>query len=245
MKVLIIDDVRNNRKFLKSLLREYFPEIEVIDESESVSSSIELLSMENYELILLDIELKDGVGFDILNEITDYAYVVVVSAYKEYALDAFKYNVTDYILKPLVIDDLKNAVNKVLNMVRREEDRKEPAEFNAHSLNEAKAEGNVLIYYKNEYIAIAKKDIVYIKAQGRYSEVCLTNGQRIVSYKNLKEFEKALPDLMVRAHHSYLVSLFHVLSFSRDKSMLILSTKEEVPVSIRKKELLFKHFDVF
>jgi len=168
MKVLIIDDVKNNRKFLKSLLREYFPEIRTIDESESVLSSIEMLNDENYELIFLDIELKDGIGFDILNEITDYAYVVVVSAYKEYALDAFRYNVVDYILKPLMIGDLKNAVNKVMELIRKEEVKQAP-ELDMRSLPEPKADGNLLVSYKNEYIAIAKKEIAYIKAHGKYS----------------------------------------------------------------------------
>jgi two-component system LytT family response regulator len=245
VKALVVDDHRINRFYLKDLISEHFPKIGVIDEAESVASAKIKLDGEQYDVIFLDIELTDGIGFDVLSEIPDFVYVIVVSNHREYAIDAFKHNVVDYLLKPVNLKDFKAAVKKVMDLYEKAIALKNPV-INENSLKtKQEAEGSLLVNYKKQYVAIEKRDILYIKAIGKYSEIHVTGNKHYISYKNLKEFENAMPELLARIHHSYLVNVKSIVSFSRETSQVILSNGNGIPVSVRKREELFKKFNVF
>jgi two-component system LytT family response regulator len=244
MNVLIIDDHKINRSLLKRLLNDNFKKITRVDEAESVSVSLKLLEASNYDLIFLDIELKDGIGFDVLNELTAFVYVIVISGHKEYAIDAFKHNVVDYLLKPINIEDFKRAVKKVWSLYEGAEKLKKVNNIDLTKLN-GHGEDSLLLNDKNGYIVISKNDILFIKANGKCSEIFLTNGKTYTSYKNLKEFETVLSDILVRIHHSYLVNTKWIVYYFRETALVKLSTGHELPVSVRKKEELFKKFSLF
>lgn len=246
MKALIVDDHSINRLYLKTLLEKNFSEIEKIDEAATVAASIRLIENINYDLVFLEIELKDGIGFDILKEIKDFAHVIVVTNRKEYAIQAIKYNVVDYLLKPVDLRELKNALRKIIKPSARVENKKITA-FNNEIPKEQihSRDGALMINFKNQYTALNKKDILYIKALGKYSEVYVAGKCHYTSYKNLKEFETAMNDSFVRTHHSYLVNLTSIVSYSRDTSQVELCNGMYIPVSVRKREELFKRFKVF
>lgn len=245
MKALIIDDHKINRLYLKTLLEENFTLIKKIEEAGTVSAAISLIEANNYDLIFLDMELKDGLGFDVLKEIKDFVHVIVVTSHKEYAIQAFKHNVVDYLLKPVDLNEFKNAVKKVVKLHEKEEFAK-IVNLNTEVVKQNNEnEDTLMINYKNQYIAIEKKDIVFIKALGKYSEIHVAGRSHFTSYKNLKEFENAMTNLFVRVHHSYLVNFKCIVSYSRETSNIILSNGDHIPVSVRKREELFKKFKVF
>jgi two-component system LytT family response regulator len=243
MKSLIVDDHKINYVLIKNLLRESFPEFEVVDEADSVSSALDRLESANYDLVFLDMQLKDGMGFDILRAMTDFVYVIVISSHPEYALEAFKHNVVDYLVKPFDTAGFRKAVEKVLDLHKRSEALRKTA--SAGQTDKEKLRNRLLVNYKNKYIAIAEKEVLFIKAQGKYSEIHTVKGERYLSYKNLKEFEDAIPGTLIRIHHSYLVNADYIVSFSREESQIELSGGLELPVSVRKKEELLKSFKVF
>ena len=245
MKALIIDDHKLNRLYLRTLLEKNFPILKTIDEAGTISGALGLFETVNYDLIFLDMELSDGMGFDILKEIKDFVYVIVVTNHKGYAIQAIKHNVIDYILKPIDLNEVKSAVKKVLKLHEKEETVKSTV-VTAETLKIKNEVGNsVMINYKNKYVALEKKDILFIKALGKYSEIHVTSKSHYTSYKNLKEFETAMTDLFIRIHHSYLVNFKCIVSYSRETSHVTLSNGEEIPVSVRKREELFKKFKVF
>lgn len=245
MKALIIDDNKVNRLYLRSILEKHFPQIKTIDESASVSNSIELIGASEYDVVFLDMELKDGMGFDILREIKDFIYVIVVTGFKDYAIEAFKHNVVDYLLKPINESELTNAVKKVIKLCEKDASAKlVPIQEEMRKTKE-ESETPIMISFKNELIALDKKDIVFIKALGKYSEIHVYSKSHYTSYKNLKEFETAMTASFVRIHHSYLVNLGSIVSYSRDTSHVRLSNGEDIPVSVRKRDELFKRFRVF
>ena len=245
MKVLIIDNNKISRLYISSLLEEHFPVIKKIDEAGTVSAAKGFLENSNYDLIFLDMELKDGMGFDVLKEIKEFVFVIVVTDYKEYAIQAFKHNVVDYILKPIDLNEFKNAVKKVVRLHQKEEIARHLNLAGDTLKNQGASEDALMINYKNKYIALAKKDIVFIKALGKYSEIHVASKSHYTSYKNLKEFERVMTDTFVRVHHSYLVNFKCIVSYSRETSHVMLSNGDEVPVSVRKREELFKRFKVF
>ena len=108
-----------------------------------------------------------------------------------------------------------------------------------------KIENRLMLNYKNNFVALDKKDIVFIKALGKYSEIHVAGKGQYTSYKNLKEFETAMTDMLIRIHHSYLVNIKCIVSYSRETSRVELSSGEQIPVSVRKREELFKKFEVF
>lgn len=245
MKVLVIDDHKINRLYLINLLEEHFPLIKKIDESSTVASSINLVETMDYDIIFLDMELGDGVGFEVLKRIKDFAYVIIVSCYKEYAIQAFKHNVVDYILKPVNVAEFKAAVKKVIALYDKASKAKKALITSENALVRKETEGELMVNYKNEFIAINRKDIVFIKALGKHSEIHVAGSRHYTSYKNLKEFENAMTDILIRIHHSYLVNIGSIVSYSRETSQVLLNNGQAIPVSVRKREELFKRFQVF
>jgi len=245
MKALLIDDHKISRLYLKTLLEENFPVVKKIEEAGTVSAALRLLETVDYDLIFLDMELKDGMGFDILKEIKDFVYVIVVTNHKEYAIQAFKHNVVDYILKPVDLNEFKNAVKKVIRLQEKAESFRDTGISTDFSKPKNETENVFMVNYKNQYITIDKNDILFIKALGKYSEIHVSSKPHYTSYKNLKEFETVMMDTFVRIHHSYLVNFKCIVSYSRDTSHVKLSNGEEIPVSVRKREELFKKFKVF
>jgi len=245
MKALIIDDHKLNRLYLKTLLEKNFPNLKTIDEAGTISGALGLFETVNYDLIFLDMELKDGMGFDVLKEIKDFVYVIVVTNHKGYAIQAIKHNVVDYLLKPIDLNEVKSAVKKVIKLQEKEENVKSSVVHAEISKTKTELENSVMINFKNEYVALDKMDILFIKALGKYSEIHVMSKSRYTSYKNLKEFETAMTDLFIRIHHSYLVNFKRIVSYSRDTCHVTLSDGQEIPVSVRKREELFKKFKVF
>jgi len=245
VKALVVDDHKINRVYLTELLKKNFPNIKVVDEAESVTTAKEKLDEAQYDIIFLDVELNDGIGFKVLSDLPDFVFVVVVSSHRQYAIDAIKHNVVDYLLKPIIFKDLESAVKKVTILYEKVIALKQGVLNKKLSKNKDEAEGSLLVNHKKEYVAIDKKDILFIKAIGKYSEIYVVGDKHYVSSKNLKEFEIAMPEMLIRIHHSYLVNARHIASFMSETSEVILANGNGVPVSVRKREVLFKRFDVF
>lgn len=251
MRTLIVDDHKINRSLLKVLIKDYFPEITTVDEAESVKASLELLETTNYDLIFLDIELKDGIGFEVIKEITDFVFVIVISSHKDYAVEAFKHNVVDYLLRPINIPEFKQAVTKVFELYekseafRRSPDADSPYENSLIERSESVNDNVILVNHKTGYLSILTKDILYIHAQGKCSEIHVSDDVHYISYKNLKEFEGVMNDLFVRIHHSYIINTEHLSYYSRDKFTVTLRNGKEIPAATRKKDELLKKFNIF
>jgi DNA-binding LytR/AlgR family response regulator len=120
MKVLIIEDEIPAQRMLKNMLAALDYEIEVVDCLNSVKSSVEWFKHNSHpELVLMDIELSDGISFDIIEQVTIESMIIFTTAYDEYAIQAFKVNSLDYLLKPIDADDLQAAFEKYENYSKK------------------------------------------------------------------------------------------------------------------------------
>lgn len=245
MNALIVDDYKAHRLYLKNLVKENFDFIDRVDEAESVTSALQLLNQNDYDILFLDMELKDGIGFDILREMKDYVFAIVVSSHKEYAIEAFKHQVIDYILKPVNVSEFKNAVNRVFKMQTKTEFLKQGDQKAELIAPLQIVESDLMVNYKNTFVKIKKNDILFVKAQGKNSEIYMSDNKCYTSNKNLKEFELVMSSNLIRIHHSYLVNKTNIISFCRESSEVKLSGGVSVPVSVRKREELFRNFKVF
>lgn len=235
MKTLIVDDVKLSRDGLGSLIRTYMPEAEIIGSVPSVQEARKLVRSEAVDLLFLDIQLQDGIGFDVLEDVPFETKVIFITAYEKYAIDAIRKGAFDYLLKPVNVEELKNCIARIRETGVIEQQKKDD------SSPEAKVfQDRIGIASMDGIDYVETQDIFYLKADGKYTEV-RTGENTLISSKNLKLFEYILPEqLFMRVHHSYIVNLSKARRFNKEDAMLILKDGTNIPVSKSRKDLLMK-----
>lgn len=239
IKAIIIEDEQQARVALKHEINHYCPDLEIVAEADSVSSGITAIQNNPSNLIFLDIQLTDGVGFDILEAVQPLdAKVIFTTAYSEYALRAIKFSALDYLLKPIDGEELAAAVGKV---------RQEQSADYQRQIN------NLLQFHRqkdqHKRIALATSDgihlyelrnIIRCSSEGNYTNIFFTNKRKLLVAKTLKELEELLsPFDFERIHKSHIINLDHLESYlNKDNGYVVLSDGTSISVSQRKKPQL-------
>ncbi len=237
MNTLIVDNVKLSRVGLATLVNTYLPEATIIGSVPSIEEARRILKLEIIDLLFLDIQLLDGSGFDILDDVSLDTKVIFITSYEQYAIDAIRKGAFDYLLKPLNIKELKNCIQRIRELKTLENEHQRKKQIQEDSFIFADKIG-ISSVDSIDYVDIM--DIIYLKADGKYTIVC-TKTQKITSSKNLKMFELVLPEkFFARVHHSFLVNIAEVRRFKKDDALLVLSDGSEIPVSKSRKELLMK-----
>ena len=235
MRTLIIDDYAPNRKRLKDLVERYCPEVTVIGEADGVQSGFEAIEKTQPELLLLDIEMDDGTGFDLLTLCKSYAFkVIFITAHDHYALKAFRFSAVDYILKPIDLDDLQKAISKT-----KEQAKQSKLRLDTLLENQNTPQKLVLSDADTIYLVDINK-IIRCQSQNNYTQFYLSDGREILITKTLKDYESLLADqYFFRAHRSHLINLQHFDKFDkRDGGIIYMKDGSMVPVSNQKREVL-------
>lgn len=242
LSLVIIDDEPKARSTIREILALSEQKIEIFGEAGDVRSAYELISQKRPELILLDINLPDGSGFDLLKKFETIDFkVIFITAHEEYAVRAFRFSALDYILKPIAASDLINAVKKAGETIKGE---KTEEKFKAFLANLEKI--NKIVLRTTESIHIINlNNIVRCESDVNYTTFYLTNGEKLLVSKTLKEFDEMLvPSGFFRTHQSHLVNLDHITRYDKGEGgHLIMDDGSLVPVSTRKREQLFRLFE--
>lgn len=224
LKAVIIDDERKSRENLELLLNSFVENVEIVGMADGVLTGIKTIEDLNPDVVFLDIHLSNGDGFQVLEQLKDkHQNVIFVTGHEEHAVKAFRSEAVDYLLKPVSIEHLQTAVERVQKRSEGPQDHT-PSQI---SLSTSKG----LIFLKTE-------DILYCKGDGAYTYFFLKSGERITTSKNLKEYEKRLVDYpFFRCHKSYLVNLSEIKTYVRGEGgHVIMTNGENVSVSKRRKE---------
>ncbi|MDB4292775.1 LytTR family DNA-binding domain-containing protein [Maribacter sp.] len=237
VKALIIDDEANARKGLRLVLQKYCPEVQVLALCESPEVGLEKIAELQPDLIFLDVQMPKMSGFDLLEKLPEINFeVIFVTAYDRYAIKAIKFSALDYLLKPIDVDELVTAVEKISKK------QKNKAIKYKSLLNNVRPGPDKLkrlaIPSDNEIIMQPIKEIIYCEADSNYTTLFLTSGKKIIVAKTLKEFENILPETdFCRIHHSTLVNMAHVVKYIKGEGgYVIISNDKHLNVSRRKKE---------
>ena len=237
---VIIDDEISNLNLLKHFIVNFVPNLKIIGEAINVEEGIEIINEKKPEILFLDIQLNEKNAFDLLNKVDIGEFeIVFVTAFEDYALKAFKYNAIDYVLKPIIIDDLKLAVSKCIRRI----DEKKSFLINDHSLEKKKATCSskfISIASINKVDLIKMEDIIFCKSDGRYTSFYLINNEEIIACKNLGQFEEILDDtLFFRIHHSYIINLKYLISITRNTGYYCeMINNINLPIAKRRQESL-------
>jgi two-component system LytT family response regulator len=235
---IIIDDVDNSRLTLAHDLAQYCPQIKIIGEANSVKTAISEISEKKPDVVFLDIQLGDGLGFEILESIKDFDFqVIFTTALDSYGIKAIKFSALDYLLKPIDPDELVEAVNK-LEKNTKTDNIKDSINLLLNNIKDIQpSHKRIVLNSADKVHMVYITDIIRCESQGSYTIFHLKSKEQIVVTKNLKEYENLLEEYsFIRVHHSHLINFAYLKEFvKKDGGYAVMTDNTQVPVSFRKK----------
>jgi len=240
MNALIIDDEYHARENLKMLLEEYCPYIKVLGEARDLKSGLLAITEHKPDVVFLDIRMPSGSeGFEMLEQCAESDFLVVfVTAFKDYAIDAFKVNAVDYILKPIDVEELEAAGERL--MKRHELHKGNPetskgyqASLRALSQDMLGRNLRLALHHQSGIKLVKPEEILYLSAEGNCSQLHFMDGGQYMDTRTLKSFEDRLdPAMFMRVHRSFIINMMELREFSREEgNHALMSSGIKVPVS--------------
>ena len=238
LRTVIIDDEYHIRDTLVNMLNMNCPDVRVVGQASGVVSGIAAIKELQPELVLLDIQMKDGTGFDLLYGLPSIDFkVIFITAYDQYALQAFRFSAVDYLLKPVNPEQLTEAVLRAGKLTDDHFNKQmKVLEENLKSVNN---KNKKIILRTTESIHLLDvSNIICCDSDSSYTTVHTVEGEKIIVSRTLKEYEEMLTECgFYRVHKSYLINLVHVKRFDRqDGGYIVLTNDLKIPVASRKRE---------
>ncbi|MEZ4979175.1 MAG: LytTR family DNA-binding domain-containing protein [Chitinophagales bacterium] len=226
-RILLVEDENGAVEVFKNLLSFHSNDFVLEAVAGSVKEGVEMINSFKPDILVLDISLPDGTGFDILEivEVINFE-VVFITAYEQFALQAIKKNAFDYLLKPIHSKELHNCLLRLKEKISEKKERNSYKKLAIHTLDGI------------EFIDF--NEILFLKSESNYTEINLINGKKHLASKTLKVFEDLLDNNFIRVHQSYIISLAHIKLYSKSDSTITLIGNVEVPVSKSRRESLLK-----
>lgn len=245
IKAILVEDEPRSIKLLKNLLFEYCPEVKIIGEAQTVDEAYHCIIKQIPDVIFLDIELQRESGFDLLNKFSEIQFeIIFTTAFEHYALKAIKASALDYLLKPIDIDELQLAVGKISKINETNHFSKKFDVFK-QNLNRSKSETFQLALPSIDGLTIVRVDeIMYLRSDRQYTIFYLNSGEKLVTSKNLGEYEELLADYnFFRVHHSSIINISEVKKYLRGEGgSVVMSNGEQIEVAKRRKDDFLNKF---
>lgn len=239
IRTIIIDDEHYGRQSLQQALVQYCPEVEILISCESPEAGIAAIKALKPNLVFLDVQMPNMSGFDVLQQLSPIDFeVIFVTSYDQYAIKAIKFSAIDYLLKPLDVDDLIHAVQRVEENLQKN-GKTQRYQSVLHNINYTSGKIEKLAVPTLDGIDFFRTDdIIYCEADGSYTTLYLSGKQKQVISKNLKDFENLLSGSgFCRVHNSHLINLGHVKKYIKgDGGYVILTDDHHVDISRRRKD---------
>ncbi len=244
---IIVDDEITSRNVLREYLRKYCPDVTVLGEAESVDTALPLIRQHQPDIVFLDVEMPRGNGFDLLERLGENITfeTVFVTAFDHYAIQALNHSAAYYLLKPLSIDDLITAVDKIKKQ-REKQATSLHTSVILENLQAASAQQKKIVLPLMEGFEVVKiEDIIACTANGNFTDFQIKGKSKMMICRTLKFYENLLSDSgFLRVHKSYLINLEHVEKYRRGKGGEIMMSDESIiPLSPTKREAFLAQFE--
>jgi two-component system LytT family response regulator len=237
LRAIIVEDEETSREILRNYLAKYCPKVELIGEAANVDDALLIIRNNELDLVFLDVEMPYGNAFDLLDKVGDRQFeTVFVTAYNHYAIEALNAHASYYLIKPISIETLIEAVDYVSEIKTKENSLQHTVLKPKHT----EVAGKITIPMQNGFEVLEIKDILYCQADDNYTNIFINEKKKLVS-KTLKYFDEILSkNGFARVHKSYLVNVNAIIEYRKGKGgSVVLSSGKEIMVSpSRKKELL-------
>lgn len=241
LKAIIIDDETKAREGLASILKLNFPEVDIIGEAANVTDGVKLINRTNPHIVFLDIEMPVYSGLelpDFFNKEQLSFNIIFTTAYTEHAIHAFRLSAIDYLLKPIQISQLREAIDKVKAKLSP------PKDYSLLKQNYYNPETQKIAISLSEGLTIIELNkIVYLKAEGAYTHIILEDQTKIVASKLLGDFDYLCEQQkFFRTHRSYIINISKIKRISRQANDVIMVNNEEISITPERKSQLIERF---
>jgi two-component system LytT family response regulator len=242
LTALIVDDEFHARENLQMMLGEFCPQIKVVDTASNIVEAREKILNLQPQILFLDIRMPSGSeGFGLLDSLPEKNFqVVFVTAFKHFALKAFNANAIHYILKPIDIEDLMQAVEKICDYFDSFQSDKqnlvhylESVKSLSEAIKNAQRQNRLTLYHSKGFKIVSVNEIVRLEAEGNCTSLFFANGQKYLDTKTLKIFEETLDtDIFMRVHKSHIINFDYLREYSNiDGGMAIMHDGFHIPIS--------------
>lgn len=244
ISTLIIEDEVPVQELIVKLLPEVDNDIYVVGTCGDIQSAQKLIHSQRPKLVFLDIMLPGGTAFDLLENLKEIDFeIIFITAYNDFLTNAIKYAANGYLLKPVSIADLKQAIGNAKKRLLRGLNASALLQLIEKTYRKQLTTKKIAIPAFSEYLFIDIDNIVRCESQGSYSYIFTKDHNRILSSFTLKQLSLSLPeDVFFQIHKSHVVSLQHVSSYNVHESLVIMCDKTQLPISRRRKGIFMERF---
>ncbi|TDO96140.1 LytR/AlgR family response regulator transcription factor [Flavobacterium sp. 245] len=240
-KAVIVDDEMNNILLLKHFISKYFPKIEIVAQAMSISEAVVVINDHNPDILFLDSRLRENEVFEVLDQIEiNKAQLIFVSSHEQYAIKAIKYNAIDYILKPIILEDLVVAINKAVQKLVWNSyfDFKHEYKVDKTQVDVSRNKDYLAVVSIDKIELFKVSDVIFVESDSKYATFYLIDGTQHVSNKNLIHYEGVLDSAsFFRIHKSYIINIKYTSRIiKKDGSYCQLVNGKLLPIAKRKKE---------
>ncbi|HLZ89417.1 MAG TPA: LytTR family DNA-binding domain-containing protein [Puia sp.] len=243
ISAIIIDDEKKSRMSLLQKLQSYCPTVEIVGEAANGPAGKELIESLKPDLVFLDIVMPRMNGFEMIASLSHRNFeIIFTTAYSQYAIQAIRYSAFDYLLKPVDIEDLRNAIQKIGLKIAASDKEERLMVLLQNLSNEKERSKRIVIPTAEGLLFISVDDIIHLEASSNYTFVYFLHEPRLVACRTLKEFEEMLPDsIFFRIHHSHIININAIKKITRDEGNRVeLTNGNVVDISRRRKDEFLK-----
>lgn len=245
IKAIVIEDEPHCSKRLLRLLEETqdIVPIRIAGVFDSFNSGLQAIGSEKPDLVFMDVKLGEKTAFELLQQLDNMDFrLIFTTAYEQYAIQAFRFSALDYLLKPILKDDLKNALQKI-NSKKEEQLLQQQLKILLHNFSEAKyTSKKICVPMSNGWEVVSISDIIRCESEINYTNIFLKTNEKFLVSKTLKEFELMLKEYdFCRVHQSHLINLAYVKRYLKGKGgIAVMTDNSHIEVATRKKDEFLK-----
>ena len=242
LKAIILEDEEDSRKVLSGFLNDYFPQIELLAAVETVEDALHAINTFHPDVVFMDIQLRGETSFDLLDRLSERNFeIIFTTAFDSYMLRAIKLSAIDYLLKPINVQELKIAIEKVEKKINRAMFNKS-LEVLMNNFRNNYHDHQIAISSTDGFVFVKVSNIIYLESEGAYTYFVLKHNEKIVTSKNIKEYEDLLADHnFFRVHKSFIINMSEINKYVRGEGgYVIMSNNAVIDVSRRRKDDFLK-----
>ena len=242
LTAVIIDDEEDSVNLLRIQLQKYCPQISEIFTFNSPLKALQEIELLKPDLVFLDIEMPELNGFQFLEKLMPLSFsVVFITAYNEFAIKAFRFSALDYLVKPIYVEDLMEAVKKAVNAGK-------PSDGQLDLLQkqmQLERVNKIAVSSLSGIVFINLDDILYVEASSNYSILVLLDGEKVIVSKTLKDVQEILENRhFFRIHRQWIINLNRVKYFNKNDCLLTMENNKQLQVARIQKDKLIERFGV-
>jgi two-component system LytT family response regulator len=239
IRSIIVDDELKSRESLKILIEDFCEGVTVAALCQNIDEAVLAITQIKPDLVFLDIQLQRETGFDLLTRYEEFDFeVIFTTAYSEYAIKAFKFSAIDYLLKPIDIEELKNALKKVEKRIKNTDVTDRIQQLLQNMRTGTTDNYKLALPTADGLVFVKVSDILYCEASSNYTEITMADNKKYLVSRTLKEYDEILSEQnFFRIHHSYLINLNGIKKYVRgDGGYVVMNNDKPLDVSKRKKD---------